>query len=113
MAGAIFENFCIQETIKAIFNYGKNVNVFYIRTHNGLEVDMLIEAEKQIFPVEFKLTKSPNFTMGESIRRFRNLFSQLPVAPGRIISLCEENIPLSRDFSVQRFDDYLSWLKNI
>ncbi len=111
MAGALFENFCMQETIKYIFNRGIRPNLFYLRTHNGLEVDLIIERNRRLFPVEFKLSKTPDQFMGEQIRRFKRLFHELQIMPGRIISLCGENIPLSPDVSVQKVDDYLDWVK--
>ena len=111
MAGPLFENFCFQETVKYIFNRGIKAGLFYVRTHNGLEVDMLIEAGAKLFPIEFKLSKTPNQNMGKQISRFKKLFSKLPVVQGRIISLSEENTPLSRDVYLQSLDNYLSWLK--
>ncbi|MEA3421585.1 MAG: ATP-binding protein [Acidobacteriota bacterium] len=113
MAGALFENFCVQETIKTIFNQGKTPKLYYIRTHNGLEIDMLIEKKGQLFPVEYKLTKTPTLDMGKSIKRFRKLFSRVKIMPGRIISMSDKNIPLARDLSVQSIDDYLKWMRKI
>jgi len=113
MAGALFENFCVQETIKAIFNQGKTPNLYYIRTHNGLEIDMLIEKKGKLFPIEYKLTKTPTLDMGKSIKRFRKLFSRLNIMPARIISMSDKSIPLVRDLSVQTIDDYLEWIKKL
>ena len=113
MAGALFENFCVQETIKTIFNQGKTPKLYYIRTHNGLEIDMLIEKKGQLFPVEYKLTKTPTLDMGKSIKRFRKLFSRVKIMHGRIISMSDKNIPLARDLSVQSIDDYLKWMRKI
>jgi hypothetical protein len=48
--------------------------------------------------------------MGEQIKRFRKLFYKLPIMQGRIISLSNENMPLTRDVFLQGIDDYLSWL---
>lgn len=110
MAGALFENFCVQETIKYRFNRGIRIGLFYLRTHNGLEVDMIIERNRQLFPIEFKLTKTPNQAMGEQIKRFRKLFSKLPIMPGKIISLSSENMPLTKDVSLQEMNEYFSWL---
>lgn len=113
MAGALFENFCVQEAVKTIFNQGKTPNLYYIRTHNGLEIDMLIEKSGSLFPIEFKLTKTPTLDMGKPIKRFRKLFERLRIMPARIISMSDNNIPLARDLSVQTIDDYLDWIKEI
>jgi len=39
MAGPLFENFCIQETVKAFYNSGERAPLYYVRTNNNLEVD--------------------------------------------------------------------------
>lgn len=111
MAGALFENFCIQETIKVIMNYNKRAGLYYLRSHNGFEVDLIIEKDGRLYPVEFKLTKTPAVEMGSAIKRFRQSFTGLPVMSGKIVSLCEESIPLSPDLSIASFDDYLAWLQ--
>ncbi len=111
MAGAIFENYCIQETVKALFNLLLIPNIFYLRTHNGLEIDLLIEREGLLYPVEFKMTKTINIGMAGPIERAKRLFSKLNITGARIISLSEEDMPLSRDVSVQGMKSYLDWLK--
>jgi predicted AAA+ superfamily ATPase len=113
MGGPLFENFCVQETIKAIFNHGKRADVYYIRTQNGLEVDMIVEIGRQLFPIEIKMTKTPALAMGESMRRIRKLFPGLPIGPGRIVSLSRESFALEGDLSVQSVDDFVPWLKSI
>lgn len=111
MAGALFENFCIQETVKYIFNRVINARLFYVRTHNALEVDILIEKDRKLFPIEVKLTRTPGVGMAGSIKRFKELFYQLPVMQGKIVSFSNESFPLTRDVYCQSVSDYLSWLK--
>ncbi len=110
MAGALFENYIIQETIKSFLNNGKRPNIFYLRTHNDVEIDLIIEKNMQIFPFEIKLSKSPNINMGRPIERFKKIFSKLDIMPGRIICLSDEDISLTRDIKAQSFNSYLRWL---
>lgn len=112
MAGALFENFCVQETVKAVFNHAQPANLYYVRTHNALEIDLIAEKNGKLYPVEFKLTKTPTLRMGDPILRFKKLFSKLSIMPGRIVSLCDENIAMTKDLSVDTLDDYLQWLKS-
>jgi len=111
LAGALFENFCIQETIKVILNHNKQARLYYLRSHNEFEIDLIIEKNGEIYPVEFKLTKTPKIEMGNAIKRFKQSFTNLPIMAGRIVSLCEESIPLSADISIESFNDYLDSLK--
>jgi predicted AAA+ superfamily ATPase len=108
LAGPLFENFCISETIKLFFNQGRRGNLYYLRTNNNLEIDLLIEESfETVMPVEIKLNKTPSMRMGSNISRFKELFSKLKIHDGRILSLTEKSTPLSRDISAVTLDDYL------
>lgn len=112
MAGALFENFCIQETVKNFSFRGIRPLLFYFRSHNGLEVDLLIEKGLlQLFPIEIKLTKTPKPAMAESIHRFKRLFPKLEISSGRILCLNDENASLTREAQTQGLDDYDRWLR--
>lgn len=113
MAGALFENYCIQETVKAFFNQGLRPNIFYLRTHNGLEIDLLIEKDNHLHPFEFKLAGTLNVGMTAPIERAKRLFSRLNIGEGRIISLIEEKFPLSKDVFAQSMNGYLKWLQKV
>jgi predicted AAA+ superfamily ATPase len=76
--------------------------------NNGLEIDLLIEqAFKTLVPVEIKLQKTPHVSMGSNIVRFKEIFSDLVVTEGIIISLTDKSMPLQAEVSAIPFDDYL------
>jgi uncharacterized protein len=109
MAGALFENFCLQEIIKWFFHRGERANLYYLRTHNQLEIDLLIEKSFQtLIPVEFKLSKTPHPAMGSSLERFRKIFPSWNIESGFLLSLSEESFPLTPNFQVKPLNDFLS-----
>ncbi|MFH2204028.1 MAG: ATP-binding protein [Elusimicrobiota bacterium] len=111
MAGALFENFWIQETLKIFLNEGKSPELFYLRTHNGIEVDLLIEAgNRKLYPLEIKLSKTPRLSMAAGIGRFRKLFARLDIGKGRILSLSDKTVSLAEDAEVLSMEDYFHWL---
>ncbi|MEI6214975.1 MAG: ATP-binding protein [Desulfuromonadales bacterium] len=111
MAGFLFENFCVQETIKFFLGQGVQPPLYYIRTSNGLEVDLLIEPSAGVLvPVEIKLTKTPSPQQARTLTAFRESFAQLAPAPGLFLSLAEQNRPLSREITAVTLDDYLQRL---
>lgn len=112
MSGPLFENYVIGETIKAFFNFGRRPNIFYVRTHNDIEIDLIIENNLHVFPVEIKLTKSPARQMAKPIEQYQNIFSQLDISKGRIVSLCDEKIPLTQNTAIEPLEDFLNWIKN-
>jgi hypothetical protein len=112
MAGPLFETFCVQESLKVFYNNGKQPKLFYLRTNNDLEVDLIIETEQTtVYPLEIKLTKTPKRSMVSNIDRFRSVFSQLKIEQGRLLCLYDKQIHLTADDSVEPFNIYLDWLR--
>lgn len=54
LRGEIFENFVVAELLKQRFNAGKPANLFFWRSHKGQEVDVLLERNNAVLPVEIK-----------------------------------------------------------
>ena len=52
--GALWENFCIVEKLKADNNNGIRANYYFWRTYTGKEVDLIVERDGQINGYEFK-----------------------------------------------------------
>lgn len=111
MAGPLWENYVVSETIKTYYNFGKRLNIFYLRTHNNLEIDLIVENNQQLFPIEIKLSKTPNINMARPIERFKKTFSQLDIGFGKIVCLSEQEIDLTSETTIQTLDNYLQWLK--
>ena len=73
-AGALFENFVIQEVVKHYLFSGREPRLFYYRNNHGLEVDLLIEEKfGSLRPCEVKLSRSPHAGMLNSIERLKKL----------------------------------------
>ncbi len=112
MSSALFENFCIQETVKCFFNTGRRPPLYYIRTNNGLEVDLIIERSfQELIPVEIKLNKTPGVSMAGNIIKLKRLFNGLSFSDGFILSLAEKSVPLKDDVSVITLEDYLEKIR--
>lgn len=114
IAGALFENFCIQETLKIFFSRGERPSLYYLRTNNDLEVDLLIEsAFDRLIPVEFKLSKTPTRNMASGIQRFWKLFPALKTASGMVVCLTDSNIPLAADIYAAPVEWFLERIVDI
>jgi predicted AAA+ superfamily ATPase len=112
MAGSLFENFCVQETIKFFLGKGIQPPLYYIRTGNGLEVDLLIEPSAGVLiPVEIKLTKTPAPQQARTLAAFRESFAQLGPSPGMLLSLADQTRPLTREVTAVTLDDYFDRLE--
>ncbi len=59
-SGYYFENFVVTELIKDLEYHSVNYDLSYFRDSNSKEIDMLLEYEGKIHPLEIKLSASPD-----------------------------------------------------
>ena len=91
MNGAFFENFVVIEILKNFLNNGKNPSLFLYRDTELKEIDLIIEQNRQLFPIEIKLTVSPNKAMVKN-------FSILPedkYTSGALICMTSDDYPIT------------------
>ncbi|NLY76185.1 MAG: DUF4143 domain-containing protein [Firmicutes bacterium] len=95
MAGAFFETFVIAEILKSNYNAGVlEPSLYYYRDKDGKEVDLLIEQNGAVYPVEIKKTSNPgkkyiaNFAALEKIKG-------LTVGAGGVICMYEKSVHLN------------------
>lgn len=60
MAGAFFETYVVSEVIKSFANRGEDAPIYFYRDKDKIEIDLLIEENNTLYPVEIKKTASPN-----------------------------------------------------
>lgn len=108
MAGALFENFCIQETVKIFTNTGEQPRLSYLRTNNGLEVDLIIEGSNmRPLPVEIKLSRTPTASLASGITRYRSLFAETDPEHGLLLCLADGTRDLCRGVSSIGVEEFL------
>ena len=66
--GAILENYVVSEIIKTYHNNAKDCLIWYYRDSNSNEIDLVIESDGMLHPIEIKRTASPGT---ELIRPFK------------------------------------------
>lgn len=94
MGGAIFETAVLSEVVKAITHRGIEPHVYFWRTAAGVEVDIVVEANGKLVPIEVKLSATPRPEMAASISIFRKDFGSR-VAPGYVIHPGDVRLPLA------------------
>jgi predicted AAA+ superfamily ATPase len=65
--GAMFENFCVIEAVKALSNRGINHELHFIRTNMGLELDLLVRKDMFFYQFEIKASRSLKDNAGRSM----------------------------------------------
>jgi predicted AAA+ superfamily ATPase len=90
--GFFFENYVIAELLKSYSVAPGKVNMTYYRDSNAKEIDIFIEANNFIHPLEIKKTASPD---RRQVKKFSALEkTAVQNGAGGIICLCEEAIPI-------------------
>lgn len=101
MAGAMFETFVVSELLKSWMNAGKEPPFSYFRDTDQHEVDLLIEDNGRLFPIEIKKTGMPNGDDAQGFKFLERGVTGLAVAPGTIICNTETiGIPCKGVFSL-------------
>ncbi|MBI5408164.1 MAG: ATP-binding protein [Nitrospirae bacterium] len=95
MAGSLLENYVISEIIKSYWHRGIEAPLYFWRTKEKEEVDLIIEEEGRIFPVEIKLTMRPDLHTLKGMSTLKK--SAKNVGNGAVVCLVEDRYPLSSD----------------
>jgi predicted AAA+ superfamily ATPase len=59
MAGALFETYVVTAIRKAFLHGGEPAPIYYWRSSDGWEVDLIVEHNLRLYPVEIKLNATP------------------------------------------------------
>ena len=82
--GAILENFVVSELLKSYYNNAKECLLWYYRDKSSNEIDMVIESDGMLHPLEIKRSVSPG---SELISAF-NLLDKASIPRGNGAILC-------------------------
>lgn len=58
MAGALFETACVSQLFKRLSVWGDEKKLYFFRSTDGVEVDILLESGNNIYPLEIKLSST-------------------------------------------------------
>lgn len=96
-SGHIFETYVVSEIIKSYANNGKDYKkyLFYYRDEKKKEIDLIIDYENILYPVEIKKGKRPN---GECVKNFTVLNKlNYEIAPGIVLCMIDQIYPIDRN----------------
>lgn len=95
MSGAILETYMLAEIIKSYWHNGKDAHFYFYRDKEQKEVDLLIEQDGKLFPVEFKKSASPSVNATKHFYVLDKL--GIPIGPGAVVCLKKSAVPISRE----------------
>ena len=87
-SGNFFETYVVSEIIKQYINKGIPLNICHFRNKETEEIDLLIEKNMTIYPIEIKKTSTPK---KEMLKNFDYLTKNgVKVGNGGIVCLCDK-----------------------
>ena len=99
-AGNIFETFIISEIVKSYLNAGIiNPPLYFYRDKDKKEIDLIIEEAEKIYPIEIKMSASPNKEMAKNFSVLKRKIDK-EIGTGIIICQYDNKVYLSEDILV-------------
>ena len=98
-SGQFFETFVVSEIIKSFYNNGLEPPIYYYRDTNQKEIDMLIEYNRTLYPVEIKTSASPDKKMAKAFGVLKENLpeSEIKIGNGVIINQYPQKLWLTED----------------
>jgi len=84
LRGNIFETFIISELSKMFLNRGERPNLHFWRDSNGNEVDVIMEHDIRLMPIEIKSGKTVTRESFAGLEKWRSLAGNAAAAPALI-----------------------------
>ncbi|MFA7127041.1 MAG: ATP-binding protein [Bacilli bacterium] len=100
MSGPFFESWVFSEIYKSYLNDGKKPPIFYYRDRDQKEIDLLIEQNGKLHPIEIKKSTNPS---KQAMRHFSVLnlatksgqgLNNIEIGEGAVICLIEDLLPI-------------------
>ncbi|RME00744.1 MAG: ATP-binding protein [Calditrichaeota bacterium] len=95
LAGAFFETAVVSEFVKLFYHAGLRPSLFFWRTRDGHEVDLLIQSNGKLFPVEIKITATPTPVHTQSLQRLRDIMQDASVQKAVLICRVDSTTPMA------------------
>lgn len=96
LRGALFETWVVNELLRASRHLNVAPQSWHWRTHGGAEVDLVLERDGRLFPVEVKAGTHPSKRDTRGLRAFRETYGEERVAPGLVIHAGHDTYRLDR-----------------
>lgn len=93
MSGAFFETFVVSEIVKSYLNAGKRPPLYYYRDSDRKEIDLIIEENGLLQPVEIKKSAHPKKNAGRHFSVLEKTNKEVTI--GNTICMVDDLMPLT------------------
>lgn len=103
LMGSLFESAVMGEIRKLLSSMGQKPQLYHWRIHSGSEVDIIIERDSTLYPIEVKLNSRPKPKDARGFKSLRENYPNAKIAPGLILA------PAEQVEQITDFDFILPW----
>ena len=98
MNGAMLETYVVSEIVKSYRHNGLPVNLYFYRDRDNKEIDLIIERNGLLYPIEIKRSASPKI---DDIKHF-DVLSRLGKSAGKgaVVCLYDKFLPLNHQINI-------------
>ena len=93
--GSIVETFIVLDILKTLSHLNTEPGVYHWRSHGGAEVDLILEQNGTLFPIEVKSTYRPTKKDALGIKSFRDTYKNVRTGEGIVIHLGPDNFRIA------------------
>lgn len=110
MGGPLLEGWVVTEAAKAFMALGRKPDLYFWRSHDGLEVDLLVMIGGKLLPIEIKLTATPAAGHVEPLNRFLAVAGEEAAAQGLLVCRTEKERTLPNGHVALPWKSFPGWL---
>jgi predicted AAA+ superfamily ATPase len=113
MGGSLFEGVIISEAVKIYAIKGRKPDLYFWRSHDGLEVDLIMQIGGKLYPLEIKLTSTPTLKHLEPLNRFKKLAGMDASDTGIIVCRVDKITHLPQNNIALPWQAFSGWLASM
>ncbi len=95
MSGSFFETFVVSEIIKSYLNEGRRPPLFYYRDSDQKEIDLIIEENRRLYPIEIKKSGNPRSNVARHFAVLKK--TGLECGIGNVICMVDDLLPINKE----------------
>lgn len=81
----LFETFIVMEIVKIVQQLPVQPNFYHFRSHSGAEVDLILELNGILYPIEIKAKSNPNLRDVRGFAAFQDCFPKENIHQGLVV----------------------------
>lgn len=97
MSGALMETYVVSEIVKSYIHNGRSPNMYFYRDKEGKEIDVILEENLTLYPVEIKRTASPSLGDLKNFNILDLIKGNKKIGTGALVCLRPDLTPINRD----------------